>query len=352
MTPAALACDAHPSYLSSQWARRHARAHDIPLVEVQHHHAHIASVIAESAARGIHDADEPVIGIAFDGTGAGDDGTVWGGEILVADLRGFTRAAHLRPWRLPGGVASIRDARRCAFSLLARDGLLGHAGAAPLIEMLSEQERSITATMVERGINSSLTSSMGRFLDACAAILGICGHATYEGEPAIELEAAATRALERDEGAVTSCAIHGLPYAIHHAAERGQDAQARPQKADGVRAPRSECDGPLVLDMEPTVLGLLDGIAAGIDPDTLALALHEAVAQAAADAARLVSLRTGIRTVALSGGVFMNRLLLTRTAALLENAGMRVLIPTTVPVNDGCIAYGQAAVARAHLARR
>ena len=159
-------------------------------------------------------------------------------------------------------------------------------------------------------------------------------------------------ALERDGGAMPSSATQGLPYAIHRAAERGQDAQARPQKADGVRAPRSECDGPLALDMEPTVLGLLDGIAAGIDPDTLALALHEAVAQAAADAARLVSLRTGIRTVALSGGVFMNRLLLTRTAALLESAGMRVLIPTTVPVNDGCIAYGQAAVARAHLARR
>ncbi|MBM6785755.1 carbamoyltransferase HypF [Collinsella tanakaei] len=351
--PAALACDAHPSYLSSQWARRHARARGIPLVEVQHHHAHIASVIAESAARGIHNADEPVIGIAFDGTGAGDDGTVWGGEILVADLRGFTRAAHLRPWRLPGGVASIRDARRCAFSLLSRDGLLGHVGAAPLIEMLSEQERSVTATMVERGINSPLTSSMGRFLDACAAILGICGRATYEGEPAIELEAAATRALKRDGGAMPSSATQGLPYAIHHATERDQDAHARPpREAGGRRTPRSERDDPLVLDMESTVLGLLDGIAAGIDPDDLALALHETVAQAAADAARLVSLRTGIRTVALSGGVFMNRLLLTRTAALLESAGMRVLIPTTVPVNDGCIAYGQAAVARAHLARR
>ena len=206
--------------------------------------------------------------------------------------------------------------------------------------------------MVERGINSPLTSSMGRLLDACAAILGICGRATYEGEPAIELEAAATRALKRDGGAMPSSAIHGLPYAMHHATGRDQDAQARPQEAGGARASRSECDDPLVLDMEPTVLGLLDGIAAGIDPDDLALDLHEAVAQAAADAARLVSLRTGIRTVALSGGVFMNRLLLTRTATLLESAGMRVLIPTTVPVNDGCIAYGQAAVARAHLARR
>lgn len=196
LTPAALACDLHPSYLSSQWAREQAQEQDKPLVEVQHHHAHIASVMAEAIAAGKLTTDARVLGIAFDGTGAGTDGTIWGGEFLVASLGGFKRAAHLRTWALPGGVASVRDARRNAFALLSELGLLEHPGAAGLLGALDEQTRSVTATMIERGINSPRTSSMGRLFDAAAAILGICGKATYEGEPAIELEAAAWRALD------------------------------------------------------------------------------------------------------------------------------------------------------------
>lgn len=186
LAPAALACDLHPSYLSSQWAREQARKCNLPLVEAQHHHAHIASVMAEAIASGQLATDTHVLGIAFDGTGAGTDGTIWGGEFLVASLGGFERAAHLRTWALPGGAASVRDARRNAFALLSELGLLEHLGAERLLGGLDEQTRSVTATMIERGINSPRTSSMGRLFDAAAAILGICGQATYEGEPAID----------------------------------------------------------------------------------------------------------------------------------------------------------------------
>lgn len=175
LAPAALACDMHPGYLSSQWAREQAREHNLPLIEVQHHHAHIASVMAEAIAAGRLAPNARVLGIAFDGTGAGTDGTIWGGEFLVASLGGFERAAHLRTWALPGGAASVRDARRNAFALLSELGLLEHPGAERLLGGLDEQTRSVTATMIERGINSPRTSSMGRLFDAAAAILGICG---------------------------------------------------------------------------------------------------------------------------------------------------------------------------------
>ncbi|MFR3878008.1 MAG: hypothetical protein ACLTYW_07495 [Collinsella sp.] len=139
--------------------------------------------MAEAIAAGRLAPDARVLGIAFDGTGAGTDGTIWGGEFLVASLGGFERAAHLRTWALPGGAASVRDARRNAFALLSELGLLEHPGAVGLLDSLDEQTRSITATMIERGINSPRTSSMGRLFDAAAAILGICDKATYEGNP-------------------------------------------------------------------------------------------------------------------------------------------------------------------------
>ena len=299
LAPAALACDMHPSYLSSQWAREQAREHNLPLIEVQHHHAHIASVMAEAIAAGRLAPDARVLGIAFDGTGAGTDGAIWGGEFLVAHLADFERVAHLRTWALPGGAASVHDARRNAFALLSELDLLEHPGAVGLLNSLDEQTRSITATMIERGINSPRTSSMGRLFDAAAAILGICGQATYEGEPAIELEAAAWRALDGEIG--------------HF-----------PDDSAGYFASGSSwLDGPYVLDQKALFEALLEGIEAEAPADRLAL----------------------------SGGVFMNRLLLQLLTRELKSAGLTVLVPHTVPVNDGCIAYGQAAVASARLAQ-
>lgn len=323
LAPAALVCDLHPSYLSSQWAREQARERNLPLIEVQHHHAHIASVMAEAIATRQLAPNARVLGIAFDGTGAGTDGTIWGGEFLVAGLADFERTAHLRTWALPGGAASVRDARRNAFALLSELDLLEHPGAAGLLGGLEKQTRSITATMIERNINSPQTSSMGRLFDAAAAILGICGTATYEGEPAIELEAAAWRAFGRENASST-------------------DSQV------GASTP---ADGSPILDPKPLFEALLSGIEAGVPTDRLALGFHIAIARASARIASEICAREGIDTVALSGGVFMNRLLLRLLACELKDAGLAVLVPHTVPVNDGCISYGQAAVARARLAQ-
>lgn len=323
LTPAALTCDLHPSYLSSQWAREQAREHNLPLIEVQHHHAHIASVMAEAIATGQLAPNARVLGIAFDGTGAGTDGTIWGGEFLVAGLADFERTAHLRTWALPGGAASVRDARRNAFALLSELDLLEHPGAAGLLGGLDEQTRSITTTMIKRNINSPRTSSMGRLFDAAAAILDICGTATYEGEPAIELEAAAWRAFGRENASST-------------------DSQV------GASTP---ADGSPILDPKPLFEALLSGIEAGVPADKLALDFHIAIARASARIANEICARKGIDIVALSGGVFMNRLLLRLLTRELKDAGLAALVPRTVPVNDGCIAYGQAAVARAQLAQ-
>lgn len=327
LAPAALACDLHPSYLSSQWAREQARKCNLPLVEVQHHHAHVASVMAEAIAAGQLTTDARVLGIAFDGTGAGTDGTIWGGEFLVASLGGFERAAHLRTWTLPGGAASVRDGRRNAFALLSELGLLEHPGAERLLGDLDEQTRSVTATMIERGINSPRTSSMGRLFDAAAAILGICGQATYEGEPAIELEAAAWRALDSESICPTG------------------------NMASFSVAESSRPDDCHVLNSRPLFEALLEGIRAGVPAGRLALDFHVTIARASARIAREICAREGLDTVALSGGVFMNRLLLQLLTRELKSMGLTVLVPHSVPVNDGCIAYGQAAIARARLAQ-
>lgn len=327
LAPVALACDMHPSYLSSQWAREQAREHNLPLIEVQHHHAHIASVMAEAIAADRLAPDACVLGIAFDGTGAGTDGTIWGGEFLISRLADFERVAHLRTWALPGGAASVHDARRNAFALLSELDLLEHPGTAELLDSLDEQTRSITATMIERGINSPRTSSMGRLFDAAAAILGICGQATYEGEPAIELEAAAWRALD------------------------SEIARFPDDNAGYFAAGPSWLDGPYVLDQKALFEALLEGIEAGAPADKLALDFHVSVARSSARIASDICAREGIDTVTLSGGVFMNRLLLQLLTRELKSAGLTVLVPHTVPVNDGCIAYGQAAVASARLAQ-
>ena len=398
LAPAALACDLHSSYLSSQWAREQARERNLPLIEVQHHHAHIASVMAEAIAAGQLAPDARVLGIAFDGTGAGADGTIWGGEFLVASLADFERAAHLRTWALPGGAASVRDSRRNAFALLSELGLLEHPGATGILGSLDEQTRSITTTMIERNINSPRTSSMGRLFDAAAAILGICGAATYEGEPAIELEAAAWRALDDENSHFTgnqagvsasaSISLDSLfryvlttdplsdifgpiwtkksspdtPLAANMSTEHPKSThlgcsqtafatQSPSQKYVSELTVQAASDSSLVLDQRPFFEALLEGIEAGAPADKLALDFHIVIARASAQVASEICAREGIDTVALSGGVFMNRLLLQLLTRELKDAGLAVLVPHTAPVNDGCIAYGQAAIARACLAQ-
>lgn len=398
LTPAALACDMHPNYLSSQWARERAREHSLPLIEIQHHHAHIASVMAEAIVAGRIAPDARVLGIAFDGTGAGTDGTIWGGEFLIAGLADFERAAHLRTWALPGGATSVRDARRNAFALLSELGLLEHPGAAGLLGTLDEQTCSVTATMIERGINSPRTSSMGRLFDAAAAILGICDKATYEGEPAIELEAAAWRALDGEisrfagNQAGVSASVStsldslfryvlttnplsgifasdlakiGSPNTLFTASVPGTGpksthlespqttfaTQSRSKKYVSELTVQAASDSPFVLDPKPLFEALLSRIETGAPADRLALDFHIAIVRSSARIAREICAREGLDTVALSGGVFMNRLLLQLLTHELKDAGLAVLVPHAVPANDGCIAYGQAAIARARLAQ-
>lgn len=346
--PTVLACDLHPSYLTSQWARAEAMTNGLPLVEVQHHHAHIASVIAEGVADGRLADGEQVIGLAFDGTGAGADGTVWGGEVLLADLTGFERVARLRPWRLPGGASSVRDARRNAFALLMGCGLADHPGASALASDLGEGVVGIIERMVDRKINSPLTSSMGRLLDALAALAGICGEATYEGEPAIRLEAAAWRWMNvmGRGSALDSGTSKRYRFDLAEVELPGDD----PATAD-VRARVGEHVGERLIEIDPApiVRSVLDDLAEGRSCDEIAWRIHQAVAGASVEVAQLVSAQTGVRTVALSGGVFMNRMLAMGVPTALEHAGLTVLMPHAIPVNDGCIAYGQAAVARARL---
>ena len=398
LSPAALACDMHPSYLSSQWACEQAREHNLPLIEVQHHHAHIASVMAEAIVAGRLAPDARVLGIAFDGTGAGTDGTIWGGEFLVAGLADFERAAHLRAWALPGGAASVRDARRNAFALLSELDLLEHPGAAGLLGTLDEQTRSVTATMIERGINSPRTSSMGRLFDAAAAILGICGKATYEGEPAIELEAAAWRALDGEISCfagnqvgvsasvstsldslfryvLTANPLFGIfasdlakkgstdtlfaasvpdtgPKSTHlESSQTTFTTQSHSKEYESELTVQAASDSPFVLDPKPLFEALLSRIENGESADRLALGFHIAITHATTHIAREICAREGIDTVALSGGVFMNRLLLQLLTHDLKDAGLAVLVPHAVPVSDGCIAYGQAAIARVRLAQ-
>lgn len=402
LKPAALACDLHPSYLPSQWARVEAQRTGMPLVEVQHHHAHIASVIAEAAAEGRIGAREKVIGLAFDGTGAGGtynaqgklvaDGTIWGGEFLVADLRGFERIAHLPSWHLPGGAASVKDARRNAYALLHEFGLLEHPGSQALVGSLAEQERGVTRTMIERGINSPRTTSMGRLFDAMAAILGICPSASYEGEPAIRLEAAAWRAIAANYGSaeaffaivrqkVCETARFAKPSPCHAAntellnavssliegllsrniAQNSKNAPLEEQNpgcgetgscksGNLTQHPEINCKKlPKAPEKGSACTPPMPETPAESKPDVLALQFHQGIAQAAIAATQQIREQTGIATVALSGGVFMNRLLLTLIKQGLEQLGYIVLVPHTIPVNDGCIAYGQAAVARTRL---
>ncbi len=375
LAPQAIACDLHPQYLVSQWARAEAMRETLPLIEVQHHHAHIVASMAEAMQRGGLSAEQPAIGIAFDGTGMGTDGTIWGGEILIAHLTGYARAAHLEPWPLPGGAAAVRDPRRCAYGLLAKLDLLEHPGAAHLRSSFSTAERATLATMVERNLNCPHTSSMGRLLDALAAILGICDAATYEGEPAIELEATARH------GAMHARArsVRGSRAGGAQATRRAQDvslAEYRPRKAyrfdyrwhdatrpdDATRARQMRVgelsareflprDRQCAIDMKPLVSAALDDIASGRDVAAVALDIHASVTQLILDIACNLREKTSITDVALGGGVFMNRLILEGTCAALASHGFTVHMAHAMPLNDGGLAYGQAAVACARLAR-
>jgi hydrogenase maturation protein HypF len=294
--PEVVAHDLHPDYLSTAYALALEGARR---VGVQHHHAHLAACLAEHGETG------PAVGAIFDGSGYGSDGTVWGGEILAGGLERFERAGHLSPVRLPGGDRAVREPWRMAVAWTEDSERWTPMGVDP------ERLRAVRQ-MVRTGVGAPLTTSAGRLFDAVAALAGLRDVVSYEGQAAIELEAACDPA------------------------ERG--SYDLPVLDDG---------GALVLDARETVRQVAADARDGVRPGAIAARFHSALAGATAHSCAVVAERRGLDLVVLSGGVFQNRRLLEATAGLLSAAGLRVLTPRRLPANDGGIAYGQAAVAAA-----
>ncbi len=322
--PAALACDAHPEYLSSKWAREQARSAGYPLLEVQHHHAHIASVLGE------HGIDGAVCGIAFDGTGYGVDGSIWGGEVLIANQQAFERFANFAYVPMPGGAAAVRNPLRMAYGVLWEFDLLDHPAAQGVLDRLGDQA-ALCDQMIEKGLNTPVTSSVGRLFDAASALLGVCEHPTYEGEAAIMLEACAWSDAPAD--APTSPDAFDARYSVA-ITKNTASAQSTAQDTSVV-----------LFDAAPTFKALLDDKASGVEAPVIARRFHAAFAEAVVNAAKLAYNVYGITTVALSGGVFMNRFLTERVLSLLEGEGFTAAINRDLPPNDGCVSYGQAVIA-------
>lgn len=301
--PELLAHDLHPSYLTTQWAAAQRK----PLLGVQHHHAHLASVLAE------HRHEGPAIGIMLDGSGYGTDGTVWGGEVLAGDAAGAVRFASLEPMPLPGGDSAVRNVWRTALGFLHRSG----ADAAGL-PCSWQPDAGAVAELLERGIGCSETSGCGRLFDAVASICGLRHEATYEGQAAVELMQAAGGSI----------ATHGFGFGF----ERH--------------------DGRWVMLSSPMLREVAAAVRSGMDAGEVSRRFHRTLAGLFSEAARMACLETGLRTVALGGGVFQNELLLEALVHDLETNGFKVLLPTLVPTNDGGISLGQAVIGREYLKGR
>jgi hydrogenase maturation protein HypF len=322
--PQVVAHDLHPEYLSTKYAME---LPGVELVGVQHHHAHIASCLADNGAQG------PVIGVAFDGTGYGSDGTIWGGEFLIAGLASFERAGCLAPVSMPGGTAAIRQPWRMAAAYLDAAYPSGAPDGLEVIRRAGRRWADVLA-IARAGINSPLTSSAGRLFDAVAAVLGVRDAINYEGQAAVELEQLADPA-ERG--------------AYHAGIEPGvAGGGGGPTGADGADgADEADEAGQFRVSGADLIRAACEDLAAGTDRGIIAARFHNGVAAAIEDACVLLRGRHGLSTVALSGGVFQNLLLLNRVVSQLEQQGFVVLLHSRVPCNDGGISLGQAVVAAA-----
>ena len=310
--PEIVACDLHPDYLSTRFAEDLG----LPLIKVQHHHAHMAACMAENGLEGI------VIGIIMDGTGYGADGTIWGGEFLTGGYSGYRRAAHFRPTPLPGGDAAVREPWRMALSYLYSSmGTDAFSIDHPLVERLTGQERGLFTSMLQRGINSPLTSSCGRLFDAVAALLNVRHNVSYDGQAAIELEALAETAEAILPRAPFSKVEH-YPYIIVNNQEY-----------------------PLQLDVSPIFAEILAEMQAGIPKPVIARRFHITISSALVDICLQIRKATDLNRVLLSGGVFQNRLLSEMVYTSLLSHKFEIFTHRLVPPNDGGIALGQAAIA-------
>ncbi|MFB7165026.1 carbamoyltransferase HypF [Streptomyces sp. NPDC056242] len=306
--PGLLAADRHPGYRSGQWAQRH--ADNRPVVRVQHHHAHVAAVMAEHGL----DGSRPVIGVAFDGTGYGDDGAVWGGEILLADYDTYRRLGHLAYVPLPGGDAAVSRPYRMALAQL-RQADIAWTDDLPSVIACPHDERRVLARQLERSLNCVPTSSMGRLFDAVSSLAGVCHQVGYEAQAAIELEAAALRGAVDRDGA-------GYRFALSPATSE-----------------------PMTADPGPVVRAVVDDVRAGAEPAVVAARFHTGVADLVRRMCAVARDRHGTATVVLTGGVFANVLLSSACARGLGEDGFSVLRAGEVPPNDGGLALGQLMIA-------
>ncbi len=299
--PQAIACDLHPDYLATRYAQRRAAGQGLPLIAVQHHHAHLAACLADNE----WSAPEPVIGLSFDGTGLGTDGAVWGGEVLLGGYASFERIAHLRYAPLPGGDLAVRRPARMALAHLWQAGLDWEPDLPP-VQSLCYEERTALRGQLLHHLNAPSTSSMGRLFDAAAALVGGRQTATYEGQAAIDFEAAA----DLDEPGAYEFAVTGEN-----------------------------------LDPAPVWEALMADWRAGVPLAVLSARFHNSVVNLSTACCSAIRRSHGVHTVALSGGVWQNKYLLERTLRGLEKEGFTVLIHRRVPANDGGLALGQALIA-------
>lgn len=301
--PSMLACDLHPDYLSTRYAEARAAQEDLPLIKIQHHHAHLAACLAENG----WNADEPVIGLIFDGTGFGSDGTIWGGEILVGAYKTFERRFHLKPVPLPGGDLAAQISARMAVSYLLSAGFEPDKTDLPPFDYLGHDTVEAIRHQCQSGFNAPPTSSMGRLFDAVASIIGLKHLNTYEAEAAIRLEAIA------DE---TEPSVY--PFALAN----GQ------------------------IETAPLIQAVIVDHLAGISQSTIAGRFHNTIVAIGVEACKVIQSESGLNTVAISGGVWQNLLLMKKILPALRSRGFIPLIHRHLPPNDGCVALGQAAIAQ------
>ncbi|UCG26385.1 MAG: carbamoyltransferase HypF [Chloroflexota bacterium] len=305
--PVALAYDLHPDYLATRYALDRSKAQSLPAVGVQHHHAHVAAAMAESGQNG----DRPVIGVVFDGTGFGEDGAIWGGEFLVADYAGYERPYHLAYSSLPGGDKAIKQPWRMALTWVKQAGMEWEEWLPP-VQYVREEGRAtvdplpVLKNQLKSGVNTPLTSSMGRLFDAVAALIGVRQEVNYEAQAAIELEAMVAPSF------------------------------------DGTYSLTTNGDQ---IDPTPMIQAIVADLKAGLPRETIAARFHASLALMVTRTCRRLRKRYGLSTVALSGGVWQNITLLRQTVSRLEAMGFAILIHRQVPANDGGLALGQAVVA-------
>jgi hydrogenase maturation protein HypF len=307
VTPQAIACDLHPDYLASRYAHRRAELEQLPVLEVQHHHAHLAACLADNGWT----SDEPVIGLIFDGAGLGMDGAVWGGEVILGNYQSYQRMHHLAYTPLPGGDAAVRYPARMALAHLWQAGIEWESDLAPAV-FLSHTERQLLQTMLENKLNSPATSSMGRLFDAASALLGVRQAAQYEGQAAIDLE---NMADPREQGYY--------------------DFNLQDQ----------------VFDPSPLWQSMLNDLRSGVSVPVISARFHNSIVEVSLALCQDVRNSSGSQAVALSGGVWQNRFLLERAVLRLREAGFETLVHRRTPPNDGSIALGQAVIAAQILVR-